>query len=138
MADRWRRLAATAAGALAAGVLGVALFVAAVAVHRCAWRLGQVTVPWGLALGVGASLACALAVVWLAPARLVAVGVPGGWLAGMSVVLAGRPEGDFAIAGDWLGWGFLLLGGGGAALLLGFGLTAPATRAAAGSGSGRR
>ena len=33
-----------------------------------------------------------------------------GWLLALAWLLLGRPEGDFVVANDWLGWG-LLAGG---------------------------
>jgi hypothetical protein len=75
-------------------------------VSRFAWRPGPLMVPWGLLLG----LASALAVVVLARQFGRAHGflAVGGWIIGLAAILLGRPEGDFVIASDLLGWAFLL------------------------------
>lgn len=107
---------------LGAGVAGLALLV-----HRAA-------VPWGLLLAVAASGAGGLALV--AAGRAGVLGYAAGWCVVVLLVLAGRPEGDYLVGGDLLGWGFLLLACGGvfAATVLGIVRTARSTD----DGRGRR
>lgn len=111
-----------ALAALGAALLGAGLAVTGVVVHRLAWRGGGVLVPWGLALAVVTPLACGVAVRQLGGGRPGTLGLVLGWLLVTGWVLGGRPEGDFAVAADPLGWGFLLLAGGGLAGLAGWSL----------------
>jgi Family of unknown function (DUF6113) len=83
-------------------LLGAVVALAAVIVHR--WSF-----PLGLALAVTASVAT--------PARLAASRHPrtsatyvGGWLLVLAVVIAGRPEGDYAIAADGEGYALMATG----------------------------
>lgn len=98
------------AGRYAAAV-GVAMLAAAVAVlaalvSRLAWRpTSVVTVPWGLLLAASAS--AGLVVMAGQLARPLAFLAAGGWLVGVTVVLGGRPEGDYVLAQDWLGLSYL-------------------------------
>ena len=87
---------------LAALVAGAVVGLAAVLVHREAF-------PLGLVLAVAASFALPLR---LLPSRhpRAAAAYAGGWLALLGLVVAGRPEGDFAIANDVPGWSLLLAG----------------------------
>ena len=82
-------------------VLGAAVAGLALLVHRSG-------VPWGLLLAVAASGAGGLALV--AVRRDGVLGYAVGWFGAALLVLAGRPEGDYLVGGDLLGWGFLLLG----------------------------
>ena len=111
--------------ALGAVLVGAGLAVAGVAVHRLTWRAGGVVMPWGLVLAVATPLACAVAVRQLGGGRLGPLALVLGWVLALGVVLGGRPEGDFAVAADALGWAFLLLAGGGLAVLAGWSLFAP-------------
>jgi hypothetical protein len=91
---------------LACFVVGAAVALAAVLVHRSVFPLGLLlalattfAVPWWL-LGSARPRTAASYVV--------------GWLAELGLVIDGRPEGDYALAGDlegytMLGGGFLLL-----------------------------
>lgn len=85
---------------------GLVLSICAVAVSRSIWRPGDLVLPWGLLLGTAGSVAA------VRLAKLMggwqAVSAVAGWLLGMLLVLGGRPEGDFAIAGDGWGYAFLL------------------------------
>jgi hypothetical protein len=87
---------------LAAALLGAAVALAAVAVHRqgvgglllawaasvaTAWRLGRSAGPRGLALSFA-----------------------GGWLVLLALVLTGRPEGDYAVASDLAGYALMAAG----------------------------
>jgi hypothetical protein len=87
---------------LAALLLGAVVAVAAVAVHRSSF-------PLGLALAVAASV--------LTPVRFAASRHPrtaatyvAGWVAVFAFVMAGRPEGDYAIAGDVDGYTMMATG----------------------------
>jgi hypothetical protein len=80
---------------VAALLVGGLVAVAAVAVHRSAFPLGLLlsivtsyAVPWWLLRGRTPRTASAYAL---------------GWLAVFAVVVAGRPEGDFALAQDLRG-----------------------------------
>jgi hypothetical protein len=83
-------------------LLGVAVAVAAVAVHRSAF-------PAGLVL--------ALVTTFAVPWRLIASTRPRtaasyvlGWLAVLVLVAFGRPEGDYALASDFEGYSLLVAG----------------------------
>jgi hypothetical protein len=107
------------AGAL---LLGAVVGLASTAVHR--WVL--LGVPGGLLLAVSASLLTA----WhlrRGPAPRSAAAYCLGWVAVVGLALAGRPEGDYAVAGDVPG--YLLMGTG--FLLVAFGVAslAPPERA---------
>ena len=87
---------------LAALLVGVLVGVASVAVHRSAFPLGLVlatattyAVPWWLLRSSAPRTATSYAV---------------GWLVVLGVVVAGRPEGDFAIAQDLKGILLLVVG----------------------------
>ena len=87
------------AGAL---LLGVLVGVAATAVHRVT-ALG---LPTGLLLAVVASLAAA----WHLRTGVVprsAAAYCLGWVLVIGVVVAGRPEGDYAVAGDLAGYALM-------------------------------
>ena len=103
-------LLATAVALVGAGLLGAVLAVAGAAVHRLVWRPGELAVPWGLALALATPVVCGVAVAVLARSRGVPAAFAAGWLVVVFLVLRGRPEGDFAFAGDALGWSFLVLG----------------------------
>ena len=87
---------------LAAAVVGVLVAVAAVAVHRSAF-------PVGLVLGVVTSYAVPW---WLLRSSTprTAASYALGWLAAFAVVVAGRPEGDFALAQDLRGLALMAAG----------------------------
>jgi len=71
-------------------------------------RLGGNTLPWGLVLAAAASVSIswALTVLDAGPMAVVAYGL--GWGAVVVVALGGRPEGDYLVAADLLGWGLLI------------------------------
>lgn len=89
------------------GVLAAVVGILAALVSRMIWRPESLSVPWGLALGVVASLAVVMA------ARAVSRGLgfvaAGTWIVATGLVLAGRPEGDYVFAQDWLGLTYLLV-----------------------------
>jgi len=83
-------------------VLGVLVALAAVGVHRS-------VPPWGLLLAV--------ATTWAVPWRLLLSRWPGtaasyvvGWLGLFALVVVGRPEGDYALAGDLRGYSLMAAG----------------------------
>ena len=94
---------------LGALLLGVAVGVCAVAVHR----LSVLGLPLGLVLAVLATVVTALSLrrsEWPRTGATYCLG----WLVVLGVVLTGRPEGDFALADDPAGYtlmaaGFLLV-----------------------------
>lgn len=93
------------AGWVAAVVGSVVVGLCATWVSRAVWRVGTASVPWGLAFSVVASVSA----VWLAGEldRRLRYVVAGGWVVGV-LVLMGRS--DTIVAGDGLGYGFLLGG----------------------------
>jgi hypothetical protein len=91
-----------AALAVALLLLGVVSALAGIAVHQSAW----------FPLAVGTPLVIGYA----AAPGLSRAGFVAGWLAVLAIALLGRPEGDFAIATTWQGYGLLLTG----LVLLGF------------------
>jgi Family of unknown function (DUF6113) len=94
---------------LVAGAAALAAFVVAVlagVVSREAWRGDGFVVPWGLTLGVAAS--ASVVVLGRADRRATGFAAAAGWVVGLMVLLAGRPEGDYVVASDWLGAAFLV------------------------------
>jgi hypothetical protein len=77
-------------------------------VSRMCWRPSLVTVPYGLVLSVAASMA----VITLAGAvsRGYALLAAAAWIVSLAFVVNGTSGGSFVIAGDGLGWAFLVLG----------------------------
>lgn len=86
----------------AALVVGALVALAAVAVHRSAF-------PLGLLLAVVTTYAVGW---WLLGSRTprVAASYVVGWLAVLGVVVAGRPEGDYALAQDLRGLALVFAG----------------------------
>ncbi len=89
--------------------LGAGFVVACLAslVSRIVWDVGPIAVPWGLVLSVAASVS--LVVLARTIGRMPGFAAAGGWLVGLFYVFSPRAEGDYVIAGDALGYGFLLL-----------------------------
>jgi hypothetical protein len=89
--------------AIAVAAIAVAVGVCAGWASRGVWRPASVVVPWGLVLAVGGSVAGVLI------ARTVSRGhgfvAAGGWIVGVAGLLS---RGDTIIAGDLLGYAFLL------------------------------
>ena len=87
---------------LACLLLGAAVALAAVAVHRSAF-------PAGLVLALLTTYAVSW---WLlrSPRRRTAASYVLGWLAVLVVVVLGRPEGDYALASDFEGYALLVAG----------------------------
>jgi len=103
---------------LGAHLLGAVVALASVAVHREAF-------PIGAFLAIGTTFAVAW---WLLRSRhpRTAATYVAGWLAVLAVVIAGRPEGDYALANDLAGY-----------TLMGTGLLLVAVALVALTGSGR-
>lgn len=113
---RAARLGPVLTGVLA-GVLGAAAAVLGLFAHRLMSPLGGVDLPWGLAL----SLLCAFTLVCAAGAvagASAAACAAGGWVLCMLLALNGRPEGDYLLAADGAGQGYLW--GGLATVAVGF------------------
>ncbi len=95
-----------AATAVVLGLASVGVAALSGVVSRLIYRTDQFSVPWGLALGVAASASIVLI------ARILSRGLgfaaAGGWIIGTGLLLAGRPEGDYLLAQDGLGLGYLL------------------------------
>ncbi len=102
------RLPGWAAGPVAA-LLGAAVATLALVAHRDALRVGGMLLPWGLVLAVVASVLPSLALVALASGRLAVAGYGAGWCLVVLVLVGGRQEGDYVVAGDARGWGFLVV-----------------------------
>jgi hypothetical protein len=91
-------LVAAGAGFVVAGLASV--------VSRVVWRVESLVLPWGLVLAVGGSVA--LVVLARAVTRSAGLAAAAGWLVGLFYVFSPRSEGDYVIAGDGLGYGFLV------------------------------
>jgi Family of unknown function (DUF6113) len=76
-------------------------------VSRASWRWSGQLVPWGLVLAVASSAAAIGLARCLGRAAGFAAAI--GWGAGLTLLLSGRPEGDFVVASDGLGDAFLFL-----------------------------
>lgn len=87
------------AGALTAPVAAL--------VSRMCWRTGAVTVPYGLLLSAAGSVA--LVVLARAFSRHYAFATAVAWLVGLALVMRTTSGGGFLVAGDSLGWAFVLL-----------------------------
>jgi hypothetical protein len=111
-------------GLVATAVLGAALALLAADLHRMVWRSAELTLPWGIVLGVTASVACAVAAGVLLGRRAGTLALAAGWLVTLFLLLRGRPEGDYVVASDALGWGFLVAGVATMAVLVGATLAA--------------
>jgi hypothetical protein len=105
------------AACVVAGVLGFGVGLLGLLVHRDEVRLASVGVPWGVALCLLTSFAVvsAAGAVSGAPAAACAAA---GWVGCLLLALRGRPEGDYLLAADAVGQGFVW--GGLATVGLGF------------------
>ncbi|HYO38495.1 MAG TPA: DUF6113 family protein [Nocardioidaceae bacterium] len=80
-------------------LLGAVVALTAVAVHRSAF-------PWGLVLGLVTTFAV-LGWILRCPAPRAAASYVVGWVLLLAAVLVGRPEGDYALAGDLDGYALI-------------------------------
>ena len=95
--------------AVLAGVLGAVMGVVAVVLHRDAVRVLDLLLPWGLVAATLASVLPSLGLT-LAGAGRWPVGAYGaGWCLVVMGLLGGRREGDYLVAADFRGWGFLVV-----------------------------
>lgn len=108
--DRWGGLVATAGVVVACAVLGAVLGLASLLVHREALRGGGVALPWGLLLGLGTTYAVITALSTTSAGVRGSAGCGVGWFLLVLAAQRSRPEGDFLVAGDWLGTSFVLGG----------------------------
>ena len=90
--------------------LGAMVCLAGLVVHRQALRPAGMVLPWGLVLGLATAYAVIRAVNATPVAVRGSVGCGAGWLLWVLVAHRTRPEGDFLVAGDWLGTAFVLGG----------------------------
>ncbi|MBA2444015.1 MAG: hypothetical protein H0V49_01620 [Nocardioidaceae bacterium] len=86
-------------------LLGALSAVFAALVSRHVWRPDELMLPWGVGLAVVGSVAVVLTARTLGKGH--GLGAAGGWLVGLLLVLSG-PGGDIVVAGDLLGYAFLL------------------------------
>lgn len=98
-----RRLLAGAGFAL----LGAVTAPAAALVSRMCWRSAAGTLPYGLLLSAAASLSVVLLA--RAVSRRDGLVAAIAWLLGLVAVVRNTPGGGFLVAGDALGWGFLVV-----------------------------
>ena len=96
---------------LAACVLvGVVVGLAGLLAHRHAARPSGVLLPWGLLLGLATAYAVIRALS-VTPVAVRGAGACGaGWVMAVVAAQVARPEGDFLVAGDPLGMGFVFGG----------------------------
>jgi Family of unknown function (DUF6113) len=115
------RLLAHAGLTVAAVLIGAVVGVLALGVHRD----GGSGRPWGLLLAVAGSAAASVVLSAVSDSRGAVLGYGLGWGAVVLVALAGRPEGDYLVAADVLGWGFVLAGCGAVVIVTAVGLLRP-------------
>jgi hypothetical protein len=115
------RLLAHAGLTVAAVLIGAVVGVLALGVHRD----GGSGRPWGLLLAVAGSAAASVVLSAVSESRGAVLGYGLGWGAVVLVALAGRPEGDYLVAADALGWGFVIAGCGAVVIVTAVGLLRP-------------
>ena len=91
----------------AALLLGAVVAVFALAAHRDAVLLGDLRLPWGLVLAVAGSALPSLALAAERAGRPAVAAYGAGWCLVVFVLVGGREEGDYVVAADGRGWGFL-------------------------------
>lgn len=72
-------------------------------------RVGELVLPWGLALAVAATVALLLLVRAATRHRWVTALAVLGWSVGVVPLTLRRPEGDLVVTSSWTGLAFLLL-----------------------------
>jgi hypothetical protein len=87
-------------------LLGAAVSLASVAVYRTA----VLQIPVGLVLALAATFSVPWALVQTPGNRRLTTSYAAGWLAVFGLVLFGRPEGDYALAGDFDGYALMAAG----------------------------
>lgn len=97
---------------LPVAVMGAAVGVAATAVHRLELLALGVALPLGLALAVLTTFAVAVVLRRIAVPSRLATSYAVGWLVVFAVVLQGRPEGDYLVASDAVGYALMLTAAG--------------------------
>ncbi len=104
-----RGAVATTLAAVGFALAGAVAALAGLIVHRQALRVGGTPLPWGLGLGLATEYALLRAA---AAGRGIpaALGCGGGWALVVLALQRTRPEGDFLVAADWLGYGFVFGG----------------------------
>ncbi len=91
-------------------LLGVGVGFAGLLAHRHAVRSDGVALPWGLVLSLATVYAVITALAVTPGGVRSAAGCGAGWLLFVLVAQRTRPEGDYLVAGDGLGIGFVLGG----------------------------
>jgi hypothetical protein len=94
---------------LAAVLLGAVTAAVALLYHRDALRVQDVLLPWGLVLATLGSALPSLGLRAVGADRAAVIGYGVAWCVVVMVVLGGRSEGDYLVAADFRGWGFLLV-----------------------------
>ncbi len=107
---RTGRIVVAACVVAAGAALGVVLGLASLMVHREALRVSGVPLPWGLLLGLGTTYSVVTGLSLTAAGVRGSAGCGAGWLLLVLAAQRTRPEGDFLVAGDGLGLGFVLGG----------------------------
>ena len=100
-----RRLGPVLAGLLA-GVLGLAVAVLGLFAHRDTAQVAGMDLPWGLVVALLTAFTLVCAAGALAGASGAACAAAG-WVACVLLALSGRPEGDYLLAADAIGQGYL-------------------------------
>lgn len=108
--DRTGGLVAAAGVVMACAFLGAVLGLASLLVHREALRVAGVPLPWGLLLGLATTYAVITALAATPAGLRGSAGCGIGWFLLVLATQRSRPEGDFLVAGDWLGTSFVLGG----------------------------
>lgn len=108
--SRVNRALVTVAFVVAGALLGATAGLATAVVHRQTLRVSSVTVPWGLLLGLATSYTLIRALSLTGASVRGAAGCAVGWVVMVLVLHDSRPEGDFLVASDSLGYGFVLGG----------------------------
>jgi len=103
-------VATTAVVVPGCAALGATVCLAGIVVHRYAVLRSGLVLPWGLVLGLVTPYAVIRAVNATPVAVRGAASFAAGWLLFLLLAHRSRPEGDFLVAGDWLGTVFVLGG----------------------------